>query len=138
MPLTWEAVQEKQALPELIKKQGITNLVLYAAGSGDFNPLHYNPNSEEAKLVGAVVVHGRFKWAAMGELVSNWLGHKGRVKSISCRYGGMDYPDKKITCKGIVERKWEEDGKKMAALQLWTENEEGAKTANGTAVVIFN
>ena len=44
MTLTWESVQEGDQIPELIKKPGVTQLVKYAAGGGDFNPLHHDFN----------------------------------------------------------------------------------------------
>ena len=61
-------------------------------------------------------MHGRFKYAALGELVSNWLGHAGRVKKISCQYRGMDFPDREFVCRGTVTRKWEENGEQLVAL----------------------
>ena len=69
-------------------------LVQWAAGSGDFNPLHHDFNFPQSKQIGSVIVHGRFKYAGLGELVSNWLGHAGRIRKISCQYRGMDTPDK--------------------------------------------
>ena len=90
------------------------------------------------KQIGSIIVHGRFKYATLGELVSNWLGHNGRIKSISCQYRGMDLPDQAIICGGAVARKWEENGEKLAELDIWTENAEGKKTTPGKAVVAFN
>jgi acyl dehydratase len=113
-------------------------LVKYAAGSGDFNPLHHDFQFPQSKQLGSIIVHGRFKYAALGELVSNWLGHHGRVKKLSCQYRGMDFPDKKITCKGSVSRKWEEGGEKLAEVSIWTEDEDGKKTTPGEAIVVFS
>ena len=137
MTITWESIKEGDTLPELKKKPGVTQLVKYAAGSGDFNPLHHDYNFFQCQAIGSIIVHGRFKYASLGELLSNWLGHKGRVMRISCQYRGMDFPDKEFTCKGIVDRKWEEDGKKLAELTVWTETEEGNQTTPGKAVVVF-
>jgi len=102
--------------------------VKYAAGSGDFNPLHHDYQFPQSKQLGSIIVHGRFKYAALGELVSNWLGHAGRIKKISCQYRGMDFPDRELVCRGTVTRKWEENGERLVALELWTENDEGKKT----------
>ena len=41
MPLNWDSFHEGSALPELSKAPGVTQLVKYAAGGGDFNPLHH-------------------------------------------------------------------------------------------------
>lgn len=135
MKLSWDDVVEGADLPPLEKQPGISQLVKYAAGSGDFNPLHYDFEFPQSKLLGSVIVHGRFKYAALGELVSTWLGHAGRIRKISCQYRGMDFPNRRFRCGGKVVRKWEDDGKKLVDLQLWTENDEGKKTTPGHAVV---
>lgn len=137
MPINWDNIKEGDTLPELMKKPGVTQLVKYAAGSGDFNPLHHDYNFFQSKALGTIIVHGRFKYASLGELVSNWLGHQGRVKKISCQYRGMDFPDKEFTCKGSVSRKWQEGGEKLAEITVWTENQEGQKTTPGQAIVVF-
>jgi hypothetical protein len=105
--VSWESIKEGDQLPELRKRPDVPQLVKYAAGSGDFNPLHYDYNFPQAKQIGSIIVHGRFKYAALGELVSNWLAHRGRIKSISCQYRGMDLPHQDIICRGTVARKWE-------------------------------
>ena len=66
MAVTWDGIQEGQALPPLDKQPGVTQLVKYAAGSGDFNPLHHDYNFPQAKQLGSIIVHGRFKYAALG------------------------------------------------------------------------
>ncbi len=137
MGAKWDTITEGDALPELRKCPTVTQLVKYAAGSGDFNPLHHDYNFPQAKEIGSIIVHGRFKYAALGELVSNWLGHAGRIKLIACQYRGMDLPNEEIICRGTVARKWEEGGEKLAELTVWTENGKGKKTTPGRAVVAF-
>lgn len=137
MSVTWESIKEGDALPELDKQPGVSQLVKYAAGSGDYNPLHHDYAFPQSKALGSIIVHGRFKYASLGELVSNWLGHNGRVKKLSCQYRGMDFPDQPIRCRGNVSRKWEEGGEKLAEVSIWTENGEGKKTTPGSAIVAF-
>lgn len=137
MAVSWENIKDGDVLPELHKKPDITQLVKYAAGSGDFNPLHHDHNFFQSKKIGSIIVHGRFKYASLGELVSNWLGHKGWIKKISCQYRGMDFPDKEMVIKGKVARKFEENGEKCAALSVWVENDEGKITTPGNVVVVF-
>ena len=138
MTLKWDDVKEGQALPEIHKAPGVTQLVKYAAGSGDFNPLHHDYQFPQSKQIGSIIVHGRFKYASLGELVSNWLGHNGRIQKLSCQYRGMDQPNQPIQCRGTVKRKWEEGGKKLAQLEIWAENAKGDKTTPGEAIVVFN
>jgi acyl dehydratase len=138
MGLSWDQVEEGSALPELVKQPGVTQLVKYAAGTGDFNPLHHDYAFPQAKALGSIIVHGRFKYASLGELVSNWLGHAGRIQKLSCQYRGMDFPDKTVTVGGTVKRKWEENGEKRIELELWTRNEEGKVTTPGSALVVLD
>jgi acyl dehydratase len=135
MPITWDAFKEGDEIPVLKKKPGVTQLVKYAAGGGDFNPLHHDYNFPQSKALGSIIVHGRFKYAALGELVSNWLDHGGRIQKISCQYRGMDKPDAEMTLGGKVVKKYEKDGKRLADLELWVKNEQGANTTPGSATV---
>jgi len=135
MAVDWNAIREGDELPSLKKKPSVTQLVKYAAGSGDFNPLHHDFNFPQSKMLKSIIVHGRFKYAALGELVSNWLGHRGRIRQISCQYRGMDFPDRELVCGGKVTRKWEDNGRKLVELQIWAENDEGKKTTPGQALV---
>lgn len=64
-------------LPPLTKTLDRLDLVKYAAGSGDFNPLHYDPDFPQARDIGDNIVHGRLKYAALGRVVSDWLSHRG-------------------------------------------------------------
>ena len=138
MSATWNSFDEGDLLSELVEAPGITQLVKYAAGSGDFNPLHHDYAFPQAKQIGSIIVHGRFKYAMLGRLVSDWLGHAGRIKKISCQYRGMDLPDHAMTCRGRVARKWEQDGERLAEIEIWIENADGKKTTPGSAIVAFD
>jgi len=134
----FDDVQVGDALPELVKSPDRSQLVKYAAGSGDFNPLHFDPDFPQARQIGDNIVHGRMKYASLGELVSNWLAHTGRLRTIACQYRGMDMRGATFTCKGVVTGKGEEGGAKLVDLEVWTENAEGQKTTPGTATVVLN
>jgi len=127
---SWNEVEEGQEIPELRKKPGVTQLVKYAAGGGDFNPLHHDYAFPQAKALGSIIVHGRFKYASLGQVVSDWLGHQGRIVKLSCQYRGMDFPDREMVCGG--------KGRRLVQLELWTKNDEGKVTTPGEAVVALD
>ena len=138
MPMQWDNFKEGDAIPELKKSPGVSQLVKYSAGGGDFNPLHHDYNFPQSKAIGSIIAHGRFKYASLGELVSNWLDHGGRIVKLGCQYRGMDLPDNEMTLGGTVKRKYEEDGKKFAELELYVNNAKGQNTTPGTAIVRFD
>jgi acyl dehydratase len=125
-------------LPAVKKAPGRLQLVQYAAGSGDFNPLHYDADFPQAKQMGDNIVHGRMKYASLGECISNWLGHSGWVRSIGCQYRGMDMQGKAFSVKGTVTAKREEGGQKLVDIDVWTEDADGNKTTPGKATVVLD
>jgi acyl dehydratase len=134
---SFEEIQVGDVLPEFRKTPTLQTLVKYSAGGGDFNPLHHDYEFHQAKQIGSIIVHGRFKYASLGEFVSNWLGHAGRIRKISCQYRGMDLPNQEFVCKGVVKKKSSEGGRNVVELDVWTENQQGKKTTPGSAVIVF-
>lgn len=131
----WEDVQEGDEIPQLKKNCSTQQLVLWAAASGDFYQIHYDQDFARATGLKGIIVHGALKNAFLGQLLHDWAGQGGRVKKFGCSYRGMDYPNQDIVCRGVVTRKYEEDGERLVDLDIWTENPEGQKTSPGTATV---
>src|SRR5437660_256376 len=99
----FEDVQEGQALPEIKIAPDKQQLVKFAAGSGDFNPLHFDENFPMLKPMGLSenIVHGRFKYAQVGRVVFAFAGYKGRVNKFGVNYRGMDMLNKPIIAGGV-------------------------------------
>ena len=135
MAITWAEVQEGMSIPELKKNCSTQQLVVWAAASGDFYQIHYDDQFAKNTGLSGIIVHGALKNAFLGQLVHDWIGNTGKIKKYGCSYRGMDFPDQDITCKGVVTRKFEENGEKLVELEIWTENGEGKKTTPGTATV---
>jgi hypothetical protein len=132
-----------------LKKVATTRmLVQWAGASGDFNPLHYEEDFAKNLGVGRPIVHGALKRAWLVNLMTNWVGEEGRLKRLSCRYRGMDYPRKMKNfdepqdgetwwCKGKVTRKYIEGDEFLADCEIWVENGKGDKTTQGTALAVL-
>jgi acyl dehydratase len=135
----FDDVKEGQELPETKITPDKQQLVKFAAGSGDFNPLHFDENFPMLKPMGLTenIVHGRFKYAQVGRAVFAFAGYKGRVKRFGVSYRGMDLLNKEITVKGVVTGKRQEGGENIVELDVWTEDAEGKKTTPGNAEVVL-
>ena len=135
----FEDVKEGQELPPIQIAPDKQQLVKFAAGSGDFNPLHFDENFPMLKPMGLTenIVHGRFKYAQVGRIVQQFAGYKGRVKKVGVSYRGMDLLNKGIKVKGVVTGKRQEGGENIVELDVWTEDAEGKKTTPGNAEVIL-
>ena len=137
MAVTWNDVTEGMSIPELKKNCSTQQLVLWAAGSGDFYQIHYDTEFARSTGLTGVIVHGAFKHALLGRMLHEWVGYGGKVKKWGVSYRGMDYPGQEMICKGVVTAKRQEDGEHLVDLDIWTANPEGQKTTPGTATVVL-
>ncbi|MGI8926350.1 MAG: MaoC/PaaZ C-terminal domain-containing protein [Tepidiformaceae bacterium] len=138
MAVKWNDVIEGQEVGPLKKNCSTQQLVQWAAGSGDFYQIHYDKDFAMGTGLPGIIVHGALKNAFLGQLVHDWIGNNGRIQKYGCSYRGMDYPNQDVICKGVVKKKYEQDGARLVDLEVWTENPEGQKTTPGSATVRFN
>jgi acyl dehydratase len=135
MTAKFDDVSEGMEIPVLKKNCSTQQLVMWAAGSGDFYQVHYDLPFAKSTGLDNIIVHGALKHAFLGQMLHDWVGNEGRIVKFGCSYRGMDFPDQDIVCHGLVTKKYEQDGKKLVDLEVWTENPEGRKTSPGTATV---
>jgi acyl dehydratase len=82
----------------------------YAGASGDFNPIHIDP--EFAKQVGLPgnILHGLYSMAQVARAsVQAAGGDPRRLKRLSVQFRGMGFPEQEITVTGSVKE--ERDGR---------------------------
>ncbi len=133
--LHWEDVQEGTEITPLAKNASTQQLVRWAGASGDFYQIHYDKDFALNNDLPGQIIHGALKSAWLGQLLGDWVGEKGIIKSYGCSYRGMDVPDDALACKGTVTKKYVEGGEHLVACDVWLENSKGEKTTPGTAVV---
>ncbi len=131
----FEQVNEGDEIPKLVKNCSTQQLVLWAAGSGDFYQIHYDKDFAQSTGLKGLIVHGALKHAFLGQLLHDWAGEGGFIKKFGCQYRGMDEPNQDIVCRGVVTKKYQEGDQNIVELDLWTENPQGQKTTPGEAVV---
>ena len=131
----WDDVQEGTELPNLVKNPTTQQLVKYAGASGDYYQIHYDKNFAMNNELDDVILHGALKNAFLGHLVTKWMGPEGDLKRLACQYRGMDIPGSPITAKGVVTRKYQEQGANLVDCEIWLENKDGDKTTPGSATV---
>jgi acyl dehydratase len=120
-------------IPELIKHPTTRQLVQYAGASGDFYEIHYDQEFARSVALPGVILHGLLKAGYLGQLITDWLGDRGTLKTFDVSYRGLDVPRQPYRCRGRVTRV---DGNEVE-LEIWGEDPEGKKTTVGTATVEF-
>ena len=133
----WDDVKERAKLPPVVKNPTTQQLVKYAGASGDYYQIHYDQGFAKNNGLEDVILHGALKNAFLGHLVTKWMGLDGDLKRLSCQYRGMDIPGTPVTAKGVVTRKYQEEGANLVDCEIWLQNEKGEKTTPGTATVVL-
>jgi hydroxyacyl-ACP dehydratase HTD2-like protein with hotdog domain len=125
------AVKVGDEIPELVKHPSTRQLVQYAGASGDFYEIHYDQDFARSVSLPGVILHGLLKAGYLGQLLTDWVGDRGTLKSFDVSYRGVDVPGKPYRCRGRIRKV---DGKNVE-LDVWGEDENGQKTTLGTATV---
>jgi len=115
-----------------LEKEPVTRLQLvqYAGASGDFNPIHWDPERAQEMGLDGVIAHGMLSMGFLGQYVAEVTGPQ-RVRRLKVRFAAMVRPGDELTCRGVV-RSLE---KGRAVLDVWAENSEGEKVTTGEAEV---
>jgi acyl dehydratase len=118
-------------LPPLAKEP-VTRLQLvkYAGASGDFNPIHWDPERGQEMGLGGVIAHGMLSMGFLGQYVAGVAG-PDRVRRLRVRFGAMVRPGDELTLRGTVRSV--EEGR--ATLDVWAENQQGEQVTTGEAEV---
>jgi acyl dehydratase len=114
-----------------VKHPTTRQLVQYAGAQGDFYEIHYDQAYAQSVGLPGVILHGLLKGAFLGQLVTDWLGGRGTLKTFEVSYRGVDVPGHPYRCRGRVARV---DGGEVE-LEVWGEDETGKRTTVGTATV---
>ncbi len=131
----FEDVEEGSEIPTLEKNPTTQQLVKYAGASGDYYQIHYDQGFARNNDLDDVILHGALKNAFLGHLVTKWMGPDGDLKRLACQYRGMDIPGTPVTAKGVVTKRYQEQGANLVDCDIWLENEKGEKTTPGSATI---
>ena len=131
----YEDIEAGSEIPALVKRPTTMQLVKFAGASGDYYQIHYDKDFALASGLPGVIVHGWLTLSFLGQVLTDWLGEKGTLVKLNGSYRGMNLVHEDIICGGKVTRKYEEDGRQLARVEIWAENPRGEKTVTGQAVV---
>ena len=135
--VSYDAVKEGDQLSPISKNITQEKVNQYAEASGDFNPLHIDPEFAKTTFYGGTIAHGLLSLAYISELMTKsfargWLtGGKMTVSFLA-----PVRPGDTITARGVVKKKIEESGQRVVVCEVYCENQKGEKVISGEASAI--
>lgn len=109
----------------------------YAAASGDYNPIHLDPDAARRVGLDGVIAHGMLSMAFLGQFVNQQIADEpdARVGRLKVRYIGMVRLGDTLTCLGKVSARTEGEHETAITLECWAQNQRGEQVTTGEAVV---
>lgn len=90
------------AVPELVRRIELADMVAYAGATWDWHRMHYDPAFLEPRKLPAPVVDGQVFGALLAEQVQDWLGPSARLTRLRFRFKNLVFADETVRCTGTV------------------------------------
>lgn len=125
-------IEAGDELPPLEHRVDALHAVMYAGASGDFNPLHWDPDyAVQTSPTGSVVAHGMYAMGLASRMLTAWLGGPDRVLEIQVRFTNPWPVGTIATFGGRVAAV----GDGVATVELWARRDDGKRILRGSARV---
>lgn len=120
--IRFEDLEKGSEMPKLTKGPiDQIQLVKYAGASGDFNPLHTDPEFGKKTGTGQIA-HGMLIMGFAGEALINWISKK-HIRKLSVRFVGVTRPGDLVTITGMITEKRQESGTCLVSGELMAVNQ---------------
>lgn len=125
----FEDVEVGQQLPARAERLDQERLIVYAGASGDFNPLHWDPDfAAEISPTKGVIAHGMLNMGILSAVVTEWAGGPEKVARLSVSFRAPCPVGATVTYGGEVIELDPET--RTAVLAVWAEREGGERVVD--------
>ncbi|MFH1539416.1 MAG: MaoC/PaaZ C-terminal domain-containing protein [bacterium] len=127
-----ENIKEGDPTMEQKNPVGKYQPIFYGGASGDFNPIHIDPEFGKMAGLGGNILQGLCTMAFVARMHTDWAGDPGALKRLKVRFSKPVMPLDKVTVKGKVVAK---EGKTVKC-EVWAENQNGDQVIkNGESTI---
>jgi acyl dehydratase len=125
----FDSVEVGQQIPSETQTIEQADLVRYAGASGDFNPLHWDPEfAAGVSPTGGIIAHGMLNMGLVSRVVTRWAGGPEHVRRLSASFRAPCPVGATVTIGGEVTAIDPEA--RTATLAIWVETDDGAKVVD--------
>ena len=129
---TYDSIAVGNTLPPLITGPvSRSTLALFAAASGDHNPIHIDIDFAQSAGMPDVFAHGMLGMAYLGRLLTNWIPQHD-LRDFSTRFTAITHLNETLICTGTVVEK---HGDGLVRLEIQVANDQGVVKLTGQALI---
>jgi len=132
----WDRLAVGSALPTLVEGPVTRHMLgLYAGASGDYNPLHIDPDYARREAgMPDVFAHGMLSAAWLARVLTRWVDPTA-IRHLGVRFVAITHLGDEVHCQATVAGKFLDGDTPCVRLDLRVHNQAGAPRLTGTAVV---
>jgi 3-hydroxybutyryl-CoA dehydratase len=129
---SFEQIKIGDEIPAICKTITQEKINRYADTTGDYNPIHVDPEFAKNTMFKGTIGHGMMTLAYISEMMTGWLGN-GWIcgGNMEVTFFAPTRPGLSYAVKGKVVDKKEEAGKKVVQCEIWVEDQDGNKVVAG-------
>jgi 3-hydroxybutyryl-CoA dehydratase len=129
-----ESLRVGREIPSINKKVTQKKINKYAEASGDYNPIHVDPEFGKKTFLRGTIAHGFISLSYLSEMLRNFFG-KNWVQGgeLDIAFIAPTRPGDLITARGMIQEIKEMESGAEVRLEVWCENQNGQKTVVGSA-----
>lgn len=133
----YEDVRIGDLLPPLLKS-AITRVQIsqFAAAVNDFNPMHVDETLARAKGYSGICAHAQLALNYLEQMLRQYSNDM-EILHLTGTFQKLIWPGDLLVSKGIISKRYKEDGKHKIDIDLWTENQNHDVVLKGKATCVL-
>lgn len=132
--MDWKNVKVGDQIPDRVNPVGKYLPIYYAGASGDFNPIHIDPEFGKMVGLGGNILQGLCTMAFVARACTDWAEDPGALKRLSVRFAKPVKPLDKVVVHGAV-KEIRDDG--VIVCEITADTNKGAVQVITNAIAEF-
>jgi len=121
--------------PLVVGPLSMTDIVRYQGASGDMYAIHHDDAFARASGFPSPMALGMMQAGMLATFATDWLGAE-QIRRFRVRFVEQVWPGDTLSCSGVVEREYEEDGEARVDVELVCHRQTGGVAVLGWATFV--
>ena len=131
----YETTTVGQEIEPFVKTPTRVSVFLFGVAMWTSHRIHYDRDHALSEGYRDVLVTAPIMASYVEQMLVRFAGDPRAIRKLSTRNQAQTHPGERLTARGIVRERWEEDGAGMLRCDIWVEKDDGTKSVAGEAVL---
>ena len=138
MTLNYDDLQEGTELPVELRTPTTDQVVSFCDATGNAGPQFLDPEFAKEKMgLPGPIIPGNMKQGFLDQYLRRHFG-RNRITRMQLNHRRPDVHNAEMTLGGEVTRTYDDNGRRMADLEIHIDNPQGDRSVRGAATITFD